>query len=125
MAYFFVSSNRHRIDEFLGYSVEEMEGKSAYEFHHILDHDAVIKSYKTRASYFSHILFFPFIGKPFLITGLFYGIRHQFWPKVSAKRPSTVFWLATEGSSGSRLKPRWSMVHVTHVRKLSCASTMF
>ncbi len=36
-----------RIVEFLGYSAEDLIGRSAYEFHHVLDHDAIMKSYKT------------------------------------------------------------------------------
>jgi len=36
-----------RIVEFLGYSADDLIGRSAYEFHHVLDHDAIMKSYKT------------------------------------------------------------------------------
>lgn len=36
-----------KIVEFLGYSADDLIGRSAYEFHHVLDHDAIMKSYKT------------------------------------------------------------------------------
>ena len=31
----------------MGYSADDLIGRSAYEFHHVLDHDAIMKSYKT------------------------------------------------------------------------------
>lgn len=37
-----------RIGQFLGYVPEDLEGKSAYNFHHVLDDQSVLKSYKTR-----------------------------------------------------------------------------
>ena len=83
-----------------------------------------LKAIKLVRHIFMVFIFISVYWNAFLITGLFDGTGHQFWPKVSAKRPSTVFWLATEGSSGFRPKPHWFMVHVTLVHKLSCAFTM-
>ena len=40
-----------RIAQFLGYVSEDLEGKSAYDYHHILDNDVVLKSYKTRTAF--------------------------------------------------------------------------
>ena len=36
-----------RISEFLGYAPSELEGHSAYEFHHVIDNEMILKSYKT------------------------------------------------------------------------------
>ena len=47
-----------RIAQLLGYSADEMLGQSAYQFHHMLDHDAVTKSYKTSALASSFVVLF-------------------------------------------------------------------
>lgn len=40
-----------RMAEFLGYSPEDLIGKSVYEFQHALDAPAVDKPFKTRKNY--------------------------------------------------------------------------
>lgn len=62
--------NFSRIVKFLGYSADDLIGRSAYEFHHVLDHDAIMKSYKTSeencdaASLEQKIYFLSFMSIP-------------------------------------------------------------
>ena len=49
-----------RADEFLGYTASDLEGRSAYDFHHVLDHDVVMKSYKTSKNLLNHGPIFTF-----------------------------------------------------------------
>lgn len=39
-----------RIADFLGYAPSELEGQSAYEYHHVIDNEMILKSYKTSTS---------------------------------------------------------------------------
>ena len=43
-----------RITDFLGYLPTDIEGLSAYQFHHAQDNDVILKSYKTSEIFLLH-----------------------------------------------------------------------